>query len=337
LKLPLPVHDVRLWEGIAMKRVALIVAASVAFAAQAFSQTYPSRPVKMIVAFSPGGSSDIGLRIIQQKLIDNGWPSIIVENRPGGGGVVAAEAVKQAAPDGYTLLQADASAFAINVTLLPDLPYDPLKDFTPIMMMWNFPSVLVVPASSPAKTAAELIALAKSKPGGLNYASQGFGSGGHLLGTMFQNALGVAMTHVPYKGAGQAMPDVAAGRMDYIFSSFGSVKQYVEGNTVRPLLVTSKKRLPDLPDVPTTAELGLPSVFLDIWFGLAGPANMPADVVKVIHDRVEKVMHAPDTVKRLAELGLYVETNTPEEFREMIRADITRLGKVIKDANIKRE
>jgi tripartite-type tricarboxylate transporter receptor subunit TctC len=176
-----------------MNRVALIVVASIAFAAPAFSQTYPNRPVKLISAFSPGGGSDIGLRIIAQKLIDSGWPSVVVENRPGGGGVVAAQAAKQAAPDGYTILQADASAFAINVTLLPDLPYDPLKDFTPIMLTWTFPSVLVVPASSSAKTAAELFALAKSKPDGLNYASQGFGSGGHLLGAMFQNALGITM------------------------------------------------------------------------------------------------------------------------------------------------
>ncbi len=142
---------------------------------------------------------------------------------------------------------------------------------------------------------------------------------------------------MPYKGAGQAMPDVVAGRMDYIFASIGSIKPYLEANSVRPLLVTSKKRLPDFPDVPTTAEVGLPSVFLDIWFGLVGPANMPAEMVKIIHDRIETIMHTPDTVKRLAELGLYVETNTPEEFREMIRADIARLGKLVRDANIKRE
>jgi tripartite-type tricarboxylate transporter receptor subunit TctC len=301
------------------------------------AQTYPNRPVKMISAFAPGGGSDIGLRIVAQKLMEGGWPSVVVENRPGGGGVVAAEVAKQAAPDGYTILQADMSAFAINVTLVLDLPYDPLKDFTPIMTTWSFPSVLVVPASSPARSAAELIDLAKKKPGGLNYASQGVGSGGHLLATMYQNALGVAMTHIPYKGSGQAMQDVAAGRVDYIFASLGSVRQFVEAGTVRALAVTSKQRMNELPNVPTMTELGQPSVFLDLWFALVGPAKMPPDIVKTVHDQVEKVLRTPEVTKKLADLGLYVTTDTPEEFHDLIKVDIERLGKVVKEANIKRE
>ena len=317
-----------------MKRLAIILAACAALAATAQAQTYPSKPVRVIVAFSSGGSSDIGMRIVAQKLTEAGWPSVIVDNRPGGGGVVAAEAAKQSAPDGYTLLQADAAAFAINVTLIPDLPYDPLKDFVPITELWNFPSVLVVPATSAAKTGADLLALAKTKPGGLNYASQGVGSGGHLLGTMLSNSLGVAMTHAPYKGAGQAMPDVQAGRVDFIFASYGSVKQYVESGGVRLLAITSKQRVAELPDVPTMTELGQPSVFLDIWFGLVGPANMPPEVVKTVHDQVEKIIRAPDVTKKLADMGLYVATNTPDDFRAMIKGDIERLGKVVKDANI---
>jgi tripartite-type tricarboxylate transporter receptor subunit TctC len=320
-----------------MRRTAISIAACLALSAPALAQTYPSKPVKLVSAFSAGGGSDIGLRIVAQKLMENGWSSVVVENRPGGGGVVAAEVVKQATPDGHTLLQSDASAFAINVTLVPDLPYNPVKDFTPITLTWSFPSVLVVPAKSPVKSAAELIALAKSKSGGIAYASQGMGSGGHLLGTMFQNALGVPMIHAPYRGAGAAMPDVAAGRVDYIFASIGSVKQYLDAGTVRILAVTSKQRLSELPDVPTMTEIGQPSVFLDIWFGLSGPANMPADLVKSIHDAAEKVLHAPDVVKKLADLGLYAETNTSEQFGETIRADIDRLGKIVKDANIKRE
>ena len=246
-------------------------------------------------------------------------------------------AVKQAEPDGYTLLQADASSFGINVTLVPDLPYDPLKDFTPITITWNFPSVLVVPVTSSAKTVADLIAMAKSKPGGVTYASQGMGSGGHLLGTMFQNALGVPRIHVPYKGAGQAMPDVAAGRVDYIFASLASIKPFIESKTVRALAVTSRKRIPELADLPTMTEAGQPSVFLDIWFGLVGPAGMPPDVVKAVNERVSQVLQQPDTIKRLAELGLYVETNTPAQYRELIRADIVRLGEVVKSANVKRD
>lgn len=324
-----------------MKRSGIMAATAAALLiagmSAALAQGYPNKSVRMISAFAPGGGSDVALRIVAQKLTEAGWPSVVVENRTGGGGVVAAMAVKQSPADGYTLLQADASSFGINVTLVPDLPYDPLKDFTPITITWTFPSVLVVPASSPAKTAADLIAMAKSKPGGVAYASQGMGSGGHLLGTMFQNALGVPMIHVPYKGAGQAMPDVAAGRVDYIFASLASIKPFIESNTVRALAVTSRKRIPELADIPTTTEIGHPSVFLDIWFGLVGPAGMPADVVKVVHDKVSQVLQAPDTVKRLAELGLYVETNTPEQYRELIRADIVRLGEVVKSANVKRD
>ena len=212
----------------------------------------------------------------------------MIENRPGGGGVVAAQVVRQSPPDGYTILQADAAAFAINVTLIPDLPYDPVNDFTPIMQTWSFPSVLVVPASLPVKSGSDLFALAKTKPGGLNYASSGVGSGGHLLGTMLTNALGVSMTHAPYKGAGQAMPDVAAGRVDFIYASLGSVKQYLEAGSVRVLAVTSKERLKELPDVPTMTELGYPSVFLDIWFGLVAPPRTPPEIVNTIHARVEQ-------------------------------------------------
>jgi tripartite-type tricarboxylate transporter receptor subunit TctC len=303
----------------------------------AHAQTYPNKPVRFISAFAPGGGSEIALRIVAQKLIDNGWPSVVVENRPGGGGVVAAQATRQSPPDGYTILQADAAAFAINVSLIPNLPYDPVNDFAPIMLTWSFPSVLTVPANLPAKSVAELLAMANSKPGGINYASSGVGSGGHLLGTMLANASRVPMTHVPYKGAGQAMPDVVAGRVDFIFASLASVKQYLEAGSVRVLAVTAKERLKELPDVPTMTEAGYPSVFLDIWFGLVAPLGTPPDIVKVIHADVSKVMHSPDVLKRLADMGLYVTTNTPEEFRAMIKGDIARLGQVVREANIKQE
>jgi tripartite-type tricarboxylate transporter receptor subunit TctC len=319
-----------------MIRIVLAAAASLVFTAGAQAQDYPNKPVKFISGYAPGGSSDIGIRLVTQKMTENGWPSAVIENRPGGGGVVAAEIVKQAPPDGYTLYQSDITAMAINIAL-GSVPYDPVKDFTPITQTWNFPSVLVVPNDSPAKTGAELIALAKTKPGGLTYASQGMGSGGHLLGTMFQNSLGVKMVHVPYRGAGAAMPDVAAGRVDYIFASYGSVKQYVEAGTVRLLAVTSKQRLQDFPNAPTMSELGHPSVFLDVWFGLSGPPNLPAPIVKTVNDAATKVLKSPDMVKRLADAGLYSDPTTPAQYLELIRNDIARLGKLVKDANIKRE
>jgi tripartite-type tricarboxylate transporter receptor subunit TctC len=315
----------------------MLLVACLAIAGHAFAQTYPSKPVKFISAFAPGGGSEIALRIVAQKLIESGWPSVVVENRPGGGGVVAAQATRQSPPDGYTILQADAAAFAINVTLIPDLPYDPVNDFTPITVTWSFPSLLAVPSSLPAKSLADLLALANARPGGINYGSSGVGSGGHLLGTMLANASRAPMAHVPYKGAGQAMPDLVAGRIEFIYASLASVKQYLEAGSVRLLAVTSKQRLAELPDVPTMAELGYPSVFLDIWFGLVAPPGTPRDIVDAIHARVEKVMHSPDVTKRLADMGLYVITNTPAEFRAMIKDDIARLGRVVKEANIKRE
>jgi tripartite-type tricarboxylate transporter receptor subunit TctC len=306
-------------------------------AAPVHAQQYPSKPVRFISAFAPGGGSEVALRVVAQKLQESGWPSTIIENKPGAGGVVAAEAAKQSAPDGYTVLQADAAAFGINVTLIPNLPYDPVKDFTPIMLTWSFPSVLAVPANSPAKTGAEFIALAKSKRGGLTYASSGIGSGGHLLGTMLQNSVGAAMTHAPYKGAGQAMPDVAAGRVDFIYASIGSVRQYVDAGTVRLLATTALKRMDALPDVPTMTELGHPAVFLDIWFGLVGPPKMPPEIARKIHDDAAKVLRSPEVTKRLADMGLFVDIKNPDEFRELIQSDIARFGKIVKEANIKLE
>jgi len=303
----------------------------------AHAQTYPNKPVKFVSAFAPGGGSEIALRIVGQKLMARGWPSVVIENRPGGGGVVAAQVVRHSPPDGYTILQADAAAFAINVSLIPDLPYDPVNDFTPIMETWSFPSLLAVPASLPAQSASDLFGLAKTKPGGLNYASSGIGSGGHLLGTMLANALGVSMTHAPYKGAGQAMPDVPSGRVDFIYASLGSVRQYLDAGSVRVLAVTSKERLKEMPDVPTMTELGYPSVFLDIWFGLVAPPRTPPDIVNAIHARVNTTINDPDVVKRLADLGLYVTTSTPDEFRAMIKSDITRLGQIVKAAKVKHE
>ncbi len=291
------------------------------------AQTYPNKPVRFISAFAPGGGSEIALRIVAQKLIESGWPSVVVENRPGGGGVVAAQAARQSLPDGYTILQADAAAFAINVTLIPDLPYDPVNDFAPIMLTWSFPSVLVVPASLPVRSAADLFTLAKTKPDGLNYASSGVGSGGHLLGSMLAKALHLPMTHVPYKGAGPGHAGRCRWPRRLYLASLGSVKQYRDAGSVRVLAVTSKERLEELhrgADHDGNRLSGGLSRRL-VW--PVAPPGTPAAIIHTIHARVDKVLHTPDVVKRLADLGLYVDTNTPEEFRAMIKSDIARLGR----------
>jgi tripartite-type tricarboxylate transporter receptor subunit TctC len=312
---------------------AFVATLALCAAAQTMAQSYPSKPVRMICSLAPGGASDTGLRILAQKLQESGWPQVIIENRPGGGGAVAAVAAKAAAPDGYTLFQGDIGALAMNPFLQPNVAYDPVKDFTPITNKFSFPSVLAVPAALPAKSVGELIALLKQKKDSATYASQGVGSGGHLLGTMFVNAMGVPLAHIPYKGGGQAVPEVVAGRNDLIFGSYASVRSFVNGGQLRLLAVTSKSRMPELPNVPTMTEAGFSSVFLDVWFGLVGPANMPPAIVKTVHEQVSRAINSPDVVQKMAGLGLYVGTSkSPEEFGEMIRSEVQRVGAIIKQA-----
>ena len=310
----------------------IAVALGIAGVPTAQAQDFPNQPIRIISPFAPGGGVEVTLRLVARKLTEFGWPQVIVDNRPGGPGTVAAIATKQARPDGYTLMQGDIASHAIGVVMTAQAPYDPVADFTPITLMWTFPSILTVPASSPAKTAQDLIALARSKPDGLTYVSQGPGSGGHLLGAMFQKALGAPMVHVPYKGAGPALIDLAAGRADLIFASYASVGPLVESGKLRMLAVTSKERLKILPTLPTMTEIGHPDVFLDAWFGLVGPAGLPDRIVTILHDRVGAVLNAPDMVSRLADQGQTIATSTPGQFRELIRSEVRRLGPIVKDA-----
>jgi len=312
---------------------ACIAAAGLGAAVLAQAQSYPAKPVRLICSLAPGGASDVGLRILAQKLMDNGWPQVLVENRTGGGGAVAAMAAKAAPPDGYTLFQGDIGALAMNPALQPNVAYDSVKDFTPITLKFSFPSVLAVPASLPAKTVGELIAYLKQKGDTANFASQGIGSGGHLLGSMFTGSIGFPLTHVPYKGGGQATPEVVAGRNDLIFASYASVRSFVNGGQLRLLATTAKARVPELPNLPTMTEAGHASVFLDVWFGLVGPANMPANITRTIHEQVSRALNSPEIVQKMAELGLYVSTSkSPEEFGEMIRSEVVRVGAIIKKA-----
>ncbi len=311
-----------------------VVATGAAYAQGSANNNYPNKPIRMISPLATSGAADLGLRLLAQRLQETGWPPTIVENRPGGGGAVAALATLQAAPDGYTLFQCDVGSMATNVWLSKALPYDPVKDFAPVVKMFSFPSVLTISASLPVKTVAELIELGRTKPGGLAYASQGVGSGGHLLGTMIQQKIGKPMTHAPYRGAGPAMPDIAAGRVDMIFASYGGVRAFVEGGTARILAVTSAKRLPELPDVPTMTELGLPEVGYDVWFGLCAPANTPADIIKTLNDRVLRIVNEPFFVNKLREFGVTADPGSTDDFRALIRSDIARLEGVIKAAGV---
>ena len=322
-------------------RILFIAAASlvaVAIAARnAGAELLDSRAITVVIPFTPGASSDTFQRLVAKRVSEDTGQTVIVESRPGGGGSVAAAAVKRALPDGHTLFQSNSGTHAANVTLYPSLPYDAVKDFAPITLMWSFPSLLVVPADSPAKSVADLAAYAKIKPGGLSYGSQGNGSSGHLLGAMFSRDVGVPMVHVPYRGAGPAALDVATGRIDFLFVSYASVLPHFLSGKVRALAVTSAKRLTALPQIPTVAEVGYADFELNTWFGLMAPAGTPEPVIGKLHAAFVQAVHAPEVVKQMIDQGAEPVTDTPREFAAYIDSEIKRLGNIVTSLGIKGE
>ncbi|MEA2983397.1 MAG: hypothetical protein QOF09_5220 [Alphaproteobacteria bacterium] len=308
---------------------------AMATAAPAQAQSdFPSRPITIIVPFPPGGSSDVITRLVAQKLGENLKTTIVIDNRGGGGGVPAALAMKQIAPDGYTLFLSNNGLFAI-MPALTDIRFDPVKDFQPITPLVMFPSVLVVPEGSPARSVKELVELARSKPGGLNFASQGVGSGGHVLGEMLRMQTGAPFVHVPYRGAGPAVIDLATGSVDLLFSSYVSAIGQVQAGKLRVLGWTAPKRSPTLPDVPTMAEAGYPGVELVVWHGIMAPLGTPPEIVKKLNEEFAKAALSPEVVQKAAAQGVEMTTARPDEFAKLIAADFDQLGKVIRDAGIK--
>ena len=308
---------------------------AMATAAPAQAQSdFPSRPITIIVPFPPGGSSDVITRLVAQKLGENLKTTIVIDNRGGGGGVPAALAMKQIAPDGYTLFLSNNGLFAI-MPALTDIRFDPVKDFQPITPLVMFPSVLVVPDALPARNVKELVELARSKPGGLNFASQGVGSGGHVLGEMLRMQTGAPFTHVPYRGAGPAVIDLATGSVDLLFSSYVSAIGQVQAGKLRVLGWTAPKRSPTLPDVPTMAEAGYPGVELVVWHGIMAPLGTPPEIVKKLNEEFAKAALSPEVVQKAAAQGVEMTTARPDEFAKLIAADFNQLGKVIRDAGIK--
>jgi tripartite-type tricarboxylate transporter receptor subunit TctC len=275
------------------------------------------------------------IRPIAQKVSEALKTTIVIDNRAGAGGNVAALATKQAAPDGYTIFLGNNGTLGINVGLFKELRFNPVKDFAPITPIASFPSVLAVPADLPAKSVKELIALAKSRPNGLNFGSQGVGSGGHILGEMLRLRTGTAMTHVPYRGAAPAVTDLAAGRVDLLFASYISVAGQVQAGKVRLLALTAPKRSPVLKDLPTMAEAGFDGMDVVIWHGLVAPAGTPAAIVAKLNEAFVKAANAPDIVGRVTPQVADITTSSPPEFSKLIARDIELFGKVIKDAGIK--
>lgn len=306
---------------------AAIAALTVASAARA--QTFPARPVTIVIPFPPGGISDTTTRVIGAKFTENTGQSVVVENRPGAGGQIGADAVKRARPDGYTLYLANIGSHGINQSLYSKLSYDPVKDFEPITVLFSSANLLLVPAGHPVKTLAELIAFAKERPGKVSYASQSIGSGGHLAGEIVKARNGLDLVHVPYKGSAPALTDLVAGRVDFLFDPFISALPFVRDGKLRALGTTGERRSALAPDIPTLRELGFPGYDVNPWFGLAAPAGTPRAVIERAQAEFVRALRAPEVTKRLADQGIDPVGNTPEEFARFIQTETARWTQVV--------
>jgi len=309
-------------------------AAALLCAPLALGQGYPNRPVHVIVPFTAGSATDILARTFGQKLSEMWGQPVVVDNRPGAGGTIGAGIVAKAAPDGYTLL-VHSAAQAYNPSIYAALSYDTVKDFVDIAALGGQPNVLVVAPSLGVKSVAELIALAKKKPGELNFASAGSGSGTHINGEKFKLAAGIDVVHVPYKGTPEALTDTVAGRVTYYFAPISAALPFVREGKLVPLAVSTAKRSSALPNVPTVAESGLPGFDYSLWVGMFAPADTPPDIVEKIARDVRSAAQAADVKERFATLGAEPMPMTPAEFKQFMDGEITESAKVIKAAGIK--
>ena len=320
------------------RRRALAAAAILALGATALpasAQAWPDKPIKIVVGFAPGGFTDVLARLLGQKLTERLGQSVIVENKPGAAGTLGADQVAKARPDGYTLLLAHSNSNSVAPSLYPKLPYDVLKDFTPIIAVANTPLLLTVNEKVAAKDVKEFIALAKAKPGALSYASSGGGSAQHLAAERFQLATGTKMTHVPYKGSGQAIVDLLSGQVELNFESPPNVMTHAKAGKLRLLAVTSAKRSPILPDVPTMAEAGVQNAEMLQWFAVMGPAKLPADITRRLSTEIAAILKQPDVVEKIASQGGEIMAGTPEEFARFLATDTAAYARLVKEANIK--
>jgi tripartite-type tricarboxylate transporter receptor subunit TctC len=320
-----------------MRTVLCLFALVTLIAGHAFAQPYPAKPVKLIVPFPPGGNTDIVGRLIGQKLTEGLGQQVYVENRGGAGGTIGAEAAAKSPADGYTLFFATTGTLASAPSLQLDLRYDPLKAFAPISTLANAPVVVLAAADVPVKTLKQLVDMAKAKPGQLKFGSAGTGHFVHLAGEMFKMAAGVDMLHVPYKGVNAALTDMLGGRIELMFDAPAQYEPHLQSGKVRALAVASSKRLARLPDVPTTAEAGLPGYELASWFGLAAPAGTPADAISRLNAEVLKALTAQDVVQTLNKLGLEPAGSSPQQYGAMIVEDLEKWRRAVKAAGIKLE
>ena len=301
-----------------------------------FAQDYPTRPIRIVVGFSAGSTSDILARTLGQKMYEAWGQPVVVDNRPSAGGIVAGSAVASAAPDGYTLLVVSAG-HAATAAMFTRLPYDTLKDFAGVSRIANVPSILVVSPALGVKSVQDLVALAKSKPGRLNFSSPGVGSANHLAGELFKTLTGIEATHVPYKGIPEAMTAVVSGSIQFNFSPVVNVLSLSRDGKLLSLGASTGKRSAALPDVPTLAEAGVAGYVFDPWFGILAPANTPRTLVGKLNSEVARIVQLPDVKERMRGLGADPAPNTPEQFDAYVRSEVGRFQKIVRDAGIKPE
>ena len=303
-------------------------------AAAASGQSYPSRPVRMIVGFPPGGGTDVVARVISQKLSEWYGQAVVVENRPGATGTIGADALAKSPADGYTLIMGHVNSHGIAPNLFAKLPYDPIKDFAAVAYVGYVPNVLAVHPSVSAQSVKELVALAKSKPGHMNYASSGNGSTQHLAGEMFKQLTGTSIIHVPYKGSGDAIKDLLAGTVNMNFDTMPPVLPHIQSGRLRGLAISTPRRLPQLPDVPTFEEAGIKGFDVTNWYGVMAPGGTPRDIVSKLNSDINKAMQVPEVRARLEAVGTQLREQSAAEFDAFMKAEVAKYAKLIKDAKI---
>jgi len=318
------------------RRAVLLGAASLLAAPHVRADTFPSKPIRLVVPYSPGGGADTTARLIAPKMQEALGQTVVVDNRPGAGGVIGDDVVAKAPPDGHTLL-IGAFAHAVNPSLLARMPFKTPDDFAPISLLVTVPELLVITPSHPAKTVADIIAMAKAKPGSLFYASSGNGSAQHLAAELFKLRTGTDIGHVPYKGGGLAVADVAAGHVPFYFGNMSGALPQARSGRVRALVVTSPQRSPAAPDVPTMAEAGVPGCEISEWNSLMAPAGTPPEVVARLHDDMARIMRLEDIKAKFADLGAESIGSTPQELAAFLAAEMRKWAEVVKAADIRIE
>ncbi len=319
------------------RRAALAAVAVLCLGPMAQAADYPAKPIKIVVPYAPGGGADSVARIVAKKASEGLGQGIVIENKGGAGAILGTEQVAKAEPDGYTLLLGQSGPISINPAVYKNLPYDPVKDFVPITMTTGYPYVMVVNAELPAKTLKEFVALAKSKPGAMNYGSTGVGAANHLVAELFNSKAGIQMTHVPYRGTAPAVADLVGGQLSVVFADPVSALPHIKSGKLRALAVTSLERSPVAPDVPTVAESGYPDFEALAWHGILAPAKTPPAVIRKLNEELVKALSDPATRELLANQAMQPIGNTPEAFAAFISKDIATWKAVAAAANVKVE